>query len=705
MALYVYALSQGLHLFCGRFSQISLASLASFHYPSSFDPAPYMYPVVLPLLISVSLANCQPSLILANCVLGLCSLLQATGFHTLSETATEPGNWLMAVIPIAISEWFSENHLTARPLALKLYDPKVIDREDLVLLFLLHEALIETLRFITTTSLDPAELQLLSSALTNLLLFSTSPQMLILKAILWVGGLTLFIFCRCVLNWELALARVPTWRFRNLKKKSTATLKTSILTAAINKLGRPLLAQPDESSESEGALHEGRVRSQSRPTEVPLNLLNDSAATASGTQSQDFEFYSQKSIFSMNAMHIDGIPLNHRRRALSSAENNHTSNWTSKRTTPSGRPKRSINPSSRSFLSLTAKEARIRRAAYATYIFAAIACDVLIPIRLYVAKNALSGRDPFGWFIGYLLGQIGSFRLWVVKENFGHWILLPPGSMSEGSSFQDGGWLNSLRLHTVGAATTRLIIIGYWIMLLAIGLGIVSKLSSIVEVDTRRKVFHGLIVAMILPVSFVDPCFTALALALVLAAFLLLDLLRASQVPPVARPLTNFLAPYVDGRDHRGPVIVSHIFLLVGCSIPYWLSLAGSERGGDDPWQGWESLTRDISMVSGVICVGMGDAAASLIGRRYGRHKWFWGGGKSIEGSLAFIAAVAVGLVCAKFWLRLGGWKQSEENPLSMSKIVLAASGASLTEAVLTGANDNVVVPLILWLLVRGLRI
>jgi dolichol kinase len=244
-------------------------------------------------------------------------------------------------------------------------------------------------------------------------------------------------------------------------------------------------------------------------------------------------------------------------------------------------------------------------------------------------------------------------------------------------------------------------------MVLITGMTIVLRLSSIVEVDTRRKVFHGMMVVMFVPTIYVDPAFCALALALVLSGFLLLDLFRASQLPHISRPLTYFLAPYVDGRDHRGPVIVSHIFLLIGCAIPLWLSLAGIPRGGNAPWEGWDVLSRDVSMVSGVICVGMGDAAASLIGRRFGRHKWFWGGGKSLEGSLAFAAAVSVGLVSARAWLVFGGWHPSTDSswPFIVGKSMLAASGASATEAVLTGGNDNVIVPIVLWLLVRGLGI
>lgn len=120
-------------------------------------------------------------------------------------------------------------------------------------------------------------------------------------------------------------------------------------------------------------------------------------------------------------------------------------------------------------------------------------------------------------------------------------------------------------------------------------------------------------------------------------------------------------------------------------------------------------------MISGVVCVGMGDAAASLFGRRYGRRRWCWSGGKSLEGSLAFTLAVILGLVVAKIWLSCffftaeRGKECGSSRGWSMvtvgGKMTVAAAGASLTEAVLTGGNDNVIVPVILWLLVRGLGI
>jgi dolichol kinase len=74
---------------------------------------------------------------------------------------------------------------------------------------------------------------------------------------------------------------------------------------------------------------------------------------------------------------------------------------------------------------------------------------------------------------------------------------------------------------------------------------------------------------------------------------------------------------------------------------------------------------------------------------------------------LAFATAVGLALLLAKAWLRIGGWPANNEDSwsLTVGKAGFAAGIASLTEAVLTGGNDNVVVPVILWLCVKGLDI
>lgn len=172
-----------------------------------------------------------------------------------------------------------------------------------------------------------------------------------------------------------------------------------------------------------------------------------------------------------------------------------------------------------------------------------------------------------------------------------------------------------------------------------------------------------------------------------------MDLVRAGQLPPVSGYIARFLEPYVDNRDLKGPMVVSHVFLLLGTAVGWWLTLAGQEVRDWD----WSHQKTELSFSSGVACVGLGDAAASLIGRRYGRTKWGWKGGKSVEGSVAFAVAVTAGLGVARWWIGGGDWGLRV-----WIRLIGTACWGSLLEAVATGVNDNVVVPLGVWAVVRG---
>ncbi|KAI5300290.1 hypothetical protein KEM55_008333, partial [Ascosphaera atra] len=446
-----------------------------------------------------------------------------------------------------------------------------------------------------------------------------------------------------VCQWEIMLARIPTWKFT--RNSSRDKEKGGFLRNLDRKLCSSLCGsnarQSESSSESEF---------EARPFQSTLR--RPSSSSSSPTSQQDVRPGSSSS----------AVEADDRRMSLLSqlTETTAFGSFNSMRL----RRRSSGTTGGEHAESLPPTAAQARKWLYAAFVYLILSLIIVIPVRIYISRNAIDGAEPFGWVLGYMLGNISPLRLCVV----------------------------------------------------AAGLLLVFRLSSIVETDTRRKVFHGMMVAMLLPTTFIDPAFVSLALAGVLSIFLLLELFRAAQLPPISIPLTNFIAPYVDGRDYRGPVVISHIFLLIGCAIPLWLSLASTPLSGSAPWAGWEVQYRDISMVSGVICVGMGDAAASLIGRRFGRRRWFFGGGKSIEGSIAFAVAVFVGLVLARIWLVLGGWDQGLPHgrqaaailPLSslsldmnlyiitviITKAVVAAAGASFTEAVLTGGNDNVVVPL-----------
>ena len=596
----------------------------------------------------------------------------------------------------------------------KAASPESLDPQ-LLFLYPLHRTLLATLQYLTTTSLLPAELQLLSTSLINILLHSTSPQGIILQSLLWLGGLAMLISCRDVLGWAVSLARIPSWRFR--RKTHPTPIRNTFLEALDDSIGHRLGAvgfrrQKTLDSDSGSAEDGFRIQVSRRMTGGLASELHELRRTESENKAAASAFAIDDSQRTQWTGYGLGAGLQSQQRT---PKRRHTlSTFDGPLSSPrlprpgSGRGyKRSVPSTVNSLLLLTSAQATMRKWLYAIYVYAAVILIVALGIRPYVGRKALNDNEPVGWALGYLVGDLPFFRSWVVYWNLDHWIPLPQGR--EASTIQSChlGWVEHIRQDTLGAANVRLLICAYCVLVITVGLAIVLRLSSVVEVDTRRKVFHGMMVAMFLPATFVDPGFASLALALILALFLLLDLFRASQLPPLSKPLTHFLAPYVDGRDHRGPVVVSHIFLLIGCAIPLWLSLAAIDRTGPAPWHGWEVSRREVSMVSGVVCVGMGDAAASLIGRRFGRRRWLWSGGKSLEGSFAFAAAVTLGLVLAKAWLRIGGWPGDNGDGWSVTlvKSVTAAAGASLTEAILTGGNDNVVVPVILWLLTKGLNI
>ncbi|KAI4206460.1 MAG: hypothetical protein LQ346_001086 [Caloplaca aetnensis] len=666
--------------------------------PAAFDPATLLYPVLLPVFAAASLQPQNKACVVVNLILGIAAMPRAIVPAQDSFSGHTSVQYLLSLLP---TMYMGDNAAQSN----STHAHNAIDPDILSLLYPLHQSLLPSLGYLTTTSLLPAELQLLSISMLNVLLFSSSPQIQILKALVWIGGLLIFVLCRRVLEWEVALARIPSWRFRkdNVYNRLYLTLKRIMIELVGGRPSHSVCAE-----EATGGSGSDESHTSAR-TNRPIRSRGFSFATSNGDSTLS-SF--QTSVFPRSKgglpLEVDGISSpgtsdtsRQRSNTLPSFSGPLRENLSNRNNgEPSGAIVRLSMP--KGFRSLTKAQATVVKWLYALYTYVAVTVIIAVPVRIHIGRYALQGQEPIGWAFGYLFGDLHRVRSTVAAAGLERWVRLPSRHLS---STATDGWMEHIRWNIVGAANSRLLICLYCMITIGFGLAVVFRLSGFADVDTRRKIFHGMMVFMFLPTTFVDPAFVALALILVLAIFLLLDLFRASQLPPLSRPLTYFLAPYVDGRDHRGPVIVSHIFLLIGCSIPLWLSLASVDRSGAWPWQGWEVPSRDLSMVSGVVCVGMGDAAASLVGRRYGRRRWCWSGGKSLEGSTAFAIAVILGLSLARLWLLYGEWPGGSRDSwlLFYAKATVAAGGASLTEAALTGGNDNVIVPVVLWLLVRGL--
>ena len=116
--------------------------------------------------------------------------------------------------------------------------------------------------------------------------------------------------------------------------------------------------------------------------------------------------------------------------------------------------------------------------------------------------------------------------------------------------------------------------------------------------------------------------------------------MRALSIPPVAAPLSAFLARFLDSRD-GGTLVLTHLYLLLGCALPLWLADAlpgppplppaataaataaagagagvGAGAGAPPP----RSVALDVAPFAGVVALGMGDAVASVVGVHLGRN-------------------------------------------------------------------------------------
>ncbi|KAI5799995.1 hypothetical protein EDC01DRAFT_528497 [Geopyxis carbonaria] len=547
---------------------------ARLRLPSSLDPSPLLYPTLFPIIVALSLTptnreSTNPYL-LTNLVISLTNLP-----------------------PILISSWDLRWIYSFFPLIPTSVSPLFSPGKDLLSFVApINMMLTSALTGLLYPSLTASELRLLSSALINLLLHASSPQATILEALMWGGGIGVFVLCEDLIKWNINLARVPLHRFRHI--------------------GHTVVGM-------------GRIQ----------KLANMRVIGWRGTK--------QASDSEADIPEFRNIARKVRKKSF--------------------------------FATLSREEARVRKIGYSTAVYITVLAIVFLGLRPYIGNVALDGMDPFVWAPSYMLcGQE-----WYQK-------LVDYNSPGIGYCVTEG---------STGAANLRLHIIGYWIIVITVGLCIVTTLASRVEVDTRRKIFHGMIIPMFLIPGLFDPPFVHLCLSVALSLFILVDLVRAGQLPPASGWIARFLQPYVDGRDLKGPMVVSHVFLLVGTGIGWWLTLAGN------PLEGWDYQGEpELSFVSGVACVGFGDAAASLIGRRFGKTKWGWRGGKSVEGSLAFTVALMIGLCIPRLWIKgiRDNWGID-----AWIKLLIAGIWGSMVEAVATGINDNVVVPIGIWAVVRGL--
>jgi dolichol kinase len=191
----------------------------------------------------------------------------------------------------------------------------------------------------------------------------------------------------------------------------------------------------------------------------------------------------------------------------------------------------------------------------------------------------------------------------------------------------------------------------------------------------QRKAFHLLAVLIFLPGALLDPTLLMLASVGAVCVVAVLEAVRVTRAPLLGAAVHRFMYQFVDERD-GGAVILTHLYLLLGCAAPLWLhySLLPSQP----------TRLELLPALSGVLVLGVGDSAASLFGVALGRSRWGGGSHKTIEGSLAMFFAVVgcAGAIAPDAVAHRGLWA--------------ASALATLVEA-WTDQIDNLILPLVFY--------
>lgn len=181
--------------------------------------------------------------------------------------------------------------------------------------------------------------------------------------------------------------------------------------------------------------------------------------------------------------------------------------------------------------------------------------------------------------------------------------------------------------------------------------------QSKVSKSVARKFYHALAMAIFGGGAWCDVQLTAFASAVALGALVIGEMLRVAGTRAMRDIIEAVAGGLLDDRD-GGPVVVTHLYLLLGCAAPFWAA--------PDP----------VVARGGLITLCVMDAVAAAVGTRYGRTRWP-ANTRTVEGTIAGVV-VAGAVACA-----LGGpWRI----------ICVATAFAGALECV-TDQIDNLVLP------------
>lgn len=192
------------------------------------------------------------------------------------------------------------------------------------------------------------------------------------------------------------------------------------------------------------------------------------------------------------------------------------------------------------------------------------------------------------------------------------------------------------------------------------------------KAEIARKLFHLTNLTIPVVYYFIPRCTALMILVPLTIAFIAIDMLRYYHQPS-GQLFYRFFGIMLrkSERDENNKRLNGATYVLISATLCIL-------------------IFPKLFAVIGLVTLTFADGAAALVGRRFGKRKFF---NKSLEGSIAFfIAACIVALVTPKF----------EYAALEYVIGIVAAAGGTIAEAALDFLDDNIVIPFsvatILWI-------
>lgn len=240
---------------------------------------------------------------------------------------------------------------------------------------------------------------------------------------------------------------------------------------------------------------------------------------------------------------------------------------------------------------------------------------------------------------------------------------------------------------------SRLIVCILWISCMVLLIPLAYETTKNEHVLLARKTFHIIAVLMFMPVTLFFPDFMLMAYSVSLSSIILIEFVRVylqsysnNWMFFIRNKIELFYSRFLDDRDRSRGMILSHCHLILGCAIPLLYLTAIEIISG-----GTLTYRNRIIRHFGWITVGIGDTVGAVVGIKYGKRRWI-GSRKTLEGSGGALLTM---IIVSILTMMIEAWMDKVQIHLvDIGALIVVMSVACVAE-VLTGENDNLIMPLI----------